>query len=195
MSRAVSHLNPSVDSVTIRTQQAQIAFVVRPVFEAIIPGPWPSSFFAAINMVNIQDPVVAFAALNADAAEFVHKRQFSAPVARVLMKSMAVLIPMVSAAFVRAKSMLAIYSTSFASGLPFPSGGKITVLPAILPSSVFEAVEMHFKLLLAVSASHCDRCLFHVQNILRRSPKVKFDIACKRIEDAQRQGQLFGEAA
>ena len=193
MSRPVSHLNPSVDPVAIGTQQAQIAFVGRPVFEAIIPSLRASGLFAAVNMVNVQDPVIAFAALNTDATEFAHKRQLPAPIARVFVDCMTMLVPVVNAAFIRAKSMLAIGPAAFTRGLPFPTRRQIAGLAAILSSPVFEAIKMHFKLLLAVAASHCDRCLFHYQNILYLNAKVKFDIACKRIEDAQRQGDFFVE--
>lgn len=199
MSGAVTHLLPSMQAMTICTKQSQIASVRCPIAEAVIPharSAFIAQFFGRVDMVNVENAIITFAAHNARPAKAFNQGQFSSPITRVLVSLKAVFVPMVLTTLLRTKTVLAFGPASFASWFSFPSSCQVTSAPAIFASAFFKAVKMHFKLLLAVATSHCDRCLFHYRNILFSSAKVKFDIACKRIEDAQRQGDLFlGSAA
>lgn len=198
MSGAVTHLLPGVQAMAIRAKQSQVASVRSPIAEAIIPHTCPAfipQLFRGVDVVNVENAIIVLATHNAASPKAFNQRQFSTPITRVLVRLKAMFVPMVFATLLGAKPMFAFKSTSLTSRLSFPSSGQIASLSAVFASPVFEAIEMHFKLLLAVGASHCDRCLFHYRNILHRAAKVKFDIACKRIEDAQRQGDLFIEGA
>ena len=165
MSRAVTHLFPSVQAMTIRAKQSQIASVRSPIAEAIIPDACPAfvpQLFRGVDVVNVENAIVALATHNAASTKAFNQRQLPAPIARVLVCLKAMFVPMVFPTLHGAKAMLAFKPASLASRLSFPSGGQIASLPAVFSTPVFKAIKMHFKLLLAVAASHCDRCLFHI---------------------------------
>lgn len=191
MNRPVAHLVPSVQAMAVCTQQPQIAFVCSPILEAIIPSARASSLFAPVDVVDVQNPVIAFAALHANPAKLAHKGKLPAPVAGVFVDGVAVLVPVIDAALFRAKAMLTSHATTLTGCLPLPSRRKVAGSVAVFSGAVLEAVKMGFKRLFAVAAGDCNSALFHGRNILLRKRKVNFDIACRRIEDAQRQGDLF----
>lgn len=198
MNRPVAHLVPSVQAVAVCAKQAQIADVGRPITKTITPNTCPSfvtEFSGRVDVVNIKDAVIVFATHDASAAKFHDQRKFAPPIGRVLVLFEPMLVPVVLAALLRAKAMLTQASAPLARFLPFPSRGKITGPPAILPCSIFEAIKVGFKRLFAVAAGDCNSAFFHVINIFDWCAKVNFDIACKRIEDAQRQSDLFIGAA
>lgn len=195
MNRSVAHLIPSVQAMAVCTQQPQIAFVRSPILEAIIPGARASSLFAPVDVVDVQNSVIAFAALHANPAKLAHKSKLPAPVAGVLVDGVAVLVPVINAALFRAKAMLTSHAATLAGCLPLPSCSKVAGPVAVFPGAVLEAVKMGFKRLFAVAAGYCNSALFHGRNILLSKSKVNFDISCRRIEQAQRQGDLFIDGA
>lgn len=195
MNRPVSHLIPSVQAVAVGAKKPQVTFVRSPILKAIIPCARASGLFAPVDMVNVQHPIIAFAALHANPAKLAHKGNLSSPVARVFVDGVAVLVPVIDAALFRAKAMLTKRAATLTGRLPLPSRRKVTGPIAVFSSAVLETVKVGFKRLFAVAAGDCNSALFHGRNIPLNNRKVNFDIACKRIEDAQRQGDLFIEGA
>lgn len=198
MSGAVTHLLPSVQAMAVSAKQSQIASVRSPITETVIPhacSAFIPQLFRGVDVVNVENAIIALAAHNAASPKAFNQGQLSAPITRVFVRLKAMFVPVVFPTLIGAKAMFTFKPASLAGRLSFPPSGQIASLSAVFASPFFEAIKMHFKLLLAVAASHCDRCLFHYQNILYCAAKVKFDIACKRIEDAQRQGDMFLETA
>jgi hypothetical protein len=194
--QAVTHLLPRSQPVAIRTEQAKVSLVCRPVLQSVVPVTRAFSLFelfARVNVVNVENSVVAISALRALPAQCVHDRNLARPVARFLVFLEAVFVPVILAAFFRTKAMLAFTATAFTPTFPLPACFKIAVSTAIFTRPVFEAVLMGFKRCGAVAASDCYRCLFHGLNIRCKRAKVNFEIACKRIEEAQKQGDMFIE--
>ena len=194
--RAVSHLIPSVQAVTIGAQEAKVALVRSPVAKAVVPDgrpPLVPKFLGWIDVVNVENSVVALPTADTGTAQFGNKGKLTRPIARALVFSETVFVPMIFSALLGTKAMLAFIATAFTTLFSLPPRFKVTVPAAIFSSAVFNAILVSFKRCGAVAANDCYRCLFHALNILCISAKVKFDIACKRIEDAQRQGDMFIE--
>jgi len=195
MNRPVSHLIPSVQAVAVGAKKPQITLVRSPILKAITPGTRAPGLFAPVDMVDVQHPIIAFAALHANPAKLAHKGKFPAPVAGVFVDGVAILVPVIDAALFRAKAMLAKRAATLTGRLPLPSGRKVAGPIAVFASPVFETVKVGFKRLFTVAAGDCNSTLFHSRNISQKQRKVNFDIACRRIEQAQRQGDLFIEGA
>lgn len=187
----VSHLLPSVNAVAIRAQEAKVAFISGPVFETVTPSARATRFLRPVNVVNVQNAVVCFSAMDALSAKFFHQGKLPTPVSRVFVNGVSVLVPMSRATFSAAKTVLALASTPLAIFFTLPPRREIAVATTILPRSVFEAILMGLERLRTITASHCDGCFLHYRNITLNPTNDNFDIACKRIEDAQRQGDMF----
>ena len=198
MSGAVTHLFPCMQAMTVCAKQSQIASVCGPIAEPIVPyagTPLVSQLLRRVDVVDVENAKVILPAFDASATQLGNQSKFAPPIGRMFVQAKAVLIPMVFSALLRAKTMFAVSAAALASRLSLPSGGKIASPRAILTCAVFEAIEVSFKRLFAVAAVDCNSALFHAVNISNRCAKVNFDIACKRIEDAQRQGDMFIEVA
>lgn len=196
--QAIPHLVPSVEPVTVCAQQAKVALIRSPIAKAVIPdrrSPFIAELLRRVDVVNVENAVVTFPAVNAGTAQFRNQCEFARPITRVLMLGEAVLVPVIFAALLRAKAMLTFATAALTPPCPLPTSGKVAVSSAILPRAILDAILVGLEGLRAVAASHCDRCLFHYPNIVSSAAHCNFDIACKRIEDAQRQGDLFMEGA
>lgn len=150
MNRPVSHLLPRMQTMTVRTQQPQITFVCSPILEAIIPCTRATSLFAAVDMVDVQNPVIIFSARHTGSPKFTYKGKFPAPVAGVLVDGVAIIVPVIDAALFRTKAMLASLAATFTGHLPLPSRCKVAGPIAVFAGSVLEAIKMGFKRLFAV---------------------------------------------
>lgn len=195
MNRAVSHLLPCVQPVAVRAKQTQVALVRSPVTEAIIPDAGTSlipKLLAWVDMVNIENAKVSFPTHNAGTPKLFNEGELPTPIRRVLVRCKPVFVPMIRSALGRAKAMLTFRAAPLASALPLPSRSQIALSPAVFPGAIFDPVKMGFKWFLAVAASYRNSALFHALNIISRCAKIKFDIACRRIEDSQRQMRLIG---
>ena len=189
--RPVSHLIPSMDAVAVRAQQAQVACIGGPVLESVAPCRWASDLSRSVDVVNVENAEIGLATLNTSPAKTLDERDLALPVAWVLVRFETVGIPVSAAAIFRTKSVLAFLSASLAGSAPLPSCGEVAGPTAVLPGAIFQAVGVRLEGLGASSASDFNAALFHGGSIsLQREPKY-FDIACRRIEDAQRQGRLI----
>lgn len=198
MNRPVAHLLPRVQSVAVCAKQAQISCVRGPITEPVVPNAGASfvaQFLRPVDVVDVQNAKVIFSTFDAATTQLGDQRKFAPPIGRMLVQAKAMLVPMVLSALLGAKTMLAVSTAALAGRLPLPSRSKIASAGAILSCAILEAVEVGFKRLFAVAAGDCNSALFHDANIYRHREKIKFDIACKRIEDAQRQGDLFLDGA
>jgi hypothetical protein len=192
----VTHLLPSVPPVTVGAEQPQVASVGFPIAQAIIPGSRSPLFQAAVDVVNVENAKVGLPALNARPAKLRNERQLPAPVARVLVPLVRMDRPVGVATGNRAKAMLAGLPALLARLAALPSRSKIAGLAAVFSGAISQAVEMSFKRLGALRAGDFGGALFHGRSIAQTAVQPKyFDIACKRIEDAQRQGDFFVERA
>ena len=189
--RAVSHLLPCVDAVAVRAEQTQVACVRSPVFESVIPGGGSSCFPGPVDVVDVEDTEVSLSALHTSAAEAFDKSHLPLPVSRVFMRSESVGVPVVAAALVRAKAVLAFLSASLARGRAFPSCSEIAVPTAVFRGAVFDAVGVCKERSGTTGTTDFNAALFHGMIITRTREPRYFDIACRRIEDAQRQGRLI----
>jgi len=163
--------------MAISAQQLKVSSVGRPVLKAprphVLPVFW-ANFFGRVYVINIQRPIVIKAAASAPAAEVLDKSQFTFPIPRVLVYSVSVLVPKSAHAFVGAKSISALFPASFARSVFAPSMRKVAGLAAKFGAFVFG------DRIRAVGAR------IHGDSITKY-----FDIACRRIEDAQRQQRLL----
>jgi hypothetical protein len=177
--------------MAVRAEQTQVASVRGPVFESVIPGRGPSGFSGPVDVVDVQNPEVSLSALHASAAEAFDKSHLPLPVSRMFVRSESVGIPVVAAAAVRAKAVLAFLSASLARSSALPSCSEIAVPSAVFRGAVFDAVGVCKERSGAIGAADFNAALFHGVIITRtREPKY-FDIACRRIEDAQRQQRMI----
>lgn len=194
---SISHLTPRMNSVAIGAQQAKVTFVGFPIFKTVKPVPCALSFFEllfSINVVNVKDAMVVNSALNAFAAKCSNKRKLFLPVFGVLVGCKAVFVPVVSSARVAAKPVFTFFAAIFTRLFFSPSMGQVASLTAKLASSIFKSVSVNLELFRTVFTALCHLCFLAHLRLLNTFAHYKpkyFDIACKRIEQAVAQGQLF----
>ena len=175
--------------MTVRAQQLKVSGIRCPVLEAACPDVLPilrAHLLGRVDMVDVQRAVVIESALGALAAELLNKRQLALPVARPLMDAMPVLVPVITQAGVRAEARRALRAAVLALAGIAPAVREVARLAAELPGAIAKAIGMHLRRLTAVRACDFSLCGSHDAII----PKY-FDIACERIENAQRQERLF----
>lgn len=194
--RSITHLVPSVDAMAVGAQQPQIAFVRLPIAQPVVPSAWAALLERPVDVVNVQHAIIGFTATDARATKFFDERKLPAPVSRVLVPLVGVDRPVLVAAGVVAKAEVTRLAALLATIGSTPSRSEIAVAPAVFSSAIPQPVKMSFKRLAAVAAGYLNSALFHARNIAWNARRTKyFDIACKRIEEAQRQGDLFIEGA
>jgi len=190
--RTVSHLLPCVEPVAVGAKKPQVALVRFPVAQPVVPSPWTALLERPIDVVDVQHAIIGFTATDARATKLLDERKFPAPVARVLVPFVGVNRPVLVAAGIVAKAEVTRLAALLATISSTPSRGEIAVAPAVFSGAIPQPVKVGFKRLAAVAASYLNSALFHSRNIARNARRTKyFDIACKRIEDAQRQGDMF----
>ena len=193
----VTHLAPCVNSMAISAKQAQVAFVGFPVLKPVNPVSCTFSFFelfVPVNVVNVKNAMVINSARYAFTTKRSNKSKLFLPIFWVLMGCKAVFIPIVSSARVAAKPVFAFFAAIFTRLFFPPSMGQVASLTAKFSSSILKSVGVYLELLRAVFAALCNLSFFAHINILNTCGYYKpkyFDIACKRIEQAHTQGQLF----
>ncbi len=183
--------------MTVRTQQAKIAFVVRPILEASRPN--IVSIFGAlfglwVKVVDIQYSEIVNPTSRTLPAQGRNNFEFSRPVALVLIDFVSVFIPVGFEAFCRAVSNIARLATRFTLSILSPPMSEITRLVAILTVSLANAVPMHHVCFPAARTLNSDRFSSHSPMISNYKASCKpkyFEIAVKRISDAQDQFALF----
>ncbi len=192
IARTITHLVPSVDAMAVGAQQPQIALVCFPIAQAVVPGAWAALLERPVDVVDVQHAIIGFTATDARATKLLDERKFPAPVARVLVLFVGVNRPVLVAAGIVAKAEVTRLTALLATISSTPSRGEIAVAPAVFSGAIPQPVKVGFKRLAAVAASYLNSALFHSRNIARNARRTKyFDIACKRISEAQRQPSLF----
>ncbi len=163
--------------MAIRAKQLQIPLVGRPVFEPprprILPVLW-ANLFGWVDVVYIECAKVGEAAFNALSPKLKNERQLALPVARALVDAVPVLIPKVLQAWRGTKPVVAFLPAGFALSMLPPSVREVARLPAKLRTLV-----LGDRLTAMLASIHGD--------IITKY----FDIACERIENAQRQARMF----
>ena len=194
---SIPHLTPCMNSVAIGAQQAKVAFVGFPVFEAVKPvtGTFPLfELLFPINVVNVKNAMVVNSTFNAFPSEGGNQSKLFLPVFWVLVGCKAVFVPVVSSARVAAKPVFTLFAAIFARLFFPPSMGQVASLAAKLAGAIFKPVSVNLELFRAVFTALCHLCflahLYLLNTFAHYKPKY-FDIACRRIEQAAKQGQLF----
>jgi hypothetical protein len=185
--------------MAISAKQLQISAISFPIAEAA--RPCPSRFLGfglslPINMMNVEGAKVREPTLRAFTAQAFHKLDLALPIARVLVFGRAVLVPIILGAARRAKLIIARGAALTAFAVALPSGRKIARSAAILSGAVAQAIRVHFARLATVSAGD-DRWGCPHRNCISNyaiynKPKY-FDAACRRIEEATKQPDMFVE--
>lgn len=195
--RAVSHLTPCMQAMAVCTEQAEVSGVRLPVSEPVIPNACAaivSEFHRSINVVNIKNSMVGLTARHTHSPEGFDQFHLALPVSGMFVFCKSVFVPVILTAFIFAKSILALFSAVFAGLLFTPSGGEVTGLIAILSCAILYSVCMCFKAITAMFTDGINLSAFAHDDLLNTcchfSTKY-FDIACRRIEDAQRQSRMF----
>ena len=194
---SITHLTPCMNSVAIGAQQAKVAFVGFPVFEAVKPvtGTFPLfELLFPINVVNVKNAMVVNSTFNAFPSEGGNQSKLFLPVFWVLVGCKAVFVPVVSSARVAAKPVFTLFAAIFARLFFPPSMGQVASLAAKLAGAIFKPVSVNLELFGAVFTPLRNLCflshLYLLNTYSNYKPKY-FEIACKRIEQAVAQGQLF----
>lgn len=181
--------------MAIRTQQPQVSGICLPVLESagpcvlLIARP---DFFAAVDVVDIKRTVIREATLDALPTKIPHQRELAFPEAPRLVRSVAVLIPVGLLASVGAKTVRALLAAFLALAFVAPSVGEVALPPAEPACPVLQSVGVHLVFAAAMGALHINGFRSHIEIIPHAEPRY-FDIACRRIDDAYRQGKLFEE--
>lgn len=188
--------------MTICTQQSEISLVGFPVLESprpsVLAALW-AHFFGRVNVVNVERPMIRKSTLDALPAKLLNYFKFSFPVARVLVNGVPVLVPVALNTFKGTKPIFAISAALFALPTFSPSRRKVAGLIAIFSCPIFDAIGVRLEYGFAPRAFNVNFCALshnadYITLVCRFEPKY-FDIACERIENAQRQQKLFGDAA
>jgi hypothetical protein len=183
--------------MTICAQQFDVISVGLPISEASRPNImsvlW-SELRCRINVVDIERAEVVKAAAHTFAAEFRDEFKLPRPIATALVRLVALAVPISSLAVWRTEPCAGARSALDARAFVAPSRGKITRLTTIFSRAVFQSVGVHLRGLAAVCAGYrhpLGAFLSHSQNITLCGANIYFDIACRRIEEATRQGDLI----
>lgn len=194
----IGHLLPGSEPVAICAEDAQIPLVQFPVLKARPPVVLPFSLKklgARVYVVDVEAAEIIKPASLTLPAKGIEKFNLSLPISGAFAKLIIVLVPKVLLATRGAKLVFASFPTLFAFPAIAPSGREVAVSTAILSRSILQTILVGFEWLRTVAASDCYGCFLHLRNIASNKANDNFDIACKRIEDAQRQGDLFIESA
>ena len=163
--------------MAIRAKQLQVPLISRPVLESARPSIlavlW-TNLLGWVDVVYIEGAEIGESAFNAFPAKLKNERQLSLPIARTLMDAVAVLVPKVLHTRRGTEPVIAFLPTGLALSLLSPAMREVASLSAKLGALVLG------DRLPAMFAS------IHAYIITKY-----FDIACERIENAQRQSRLF----
>lgn len=184
--------------MTIRAQQTQVSLVSLPVAEA--PAPCVAGLLlglcGGVDVVNVERADVGVTAPLAFATEFSYQFQLPLPVPDGFTRHAVHPVPLALLAFNRTVARLARLAAVSAFAVAVPPMGQVALAAAILPGPVPQPVGVH--LLWGAAAGTDDRNWFcshaeTVSDLPGMSQPGYFDIACRRIEAALKQPDLFVE--
>lgn len=192
LGRPVTHLAPSMDSVTVGAEKPQVSLVGVPVAETVVPhacSPLVSKLFARVDVVNVKNAVIGVPANNACPAKGLNQFKFSSPVSRVFMRGKSMLAPVRLVAFRGAKAICAGLSALFANAVVAPPGRKVTSPATELPCALFDAVGVSHESAGAVMTRN-----FNLGLLAHGATSIEIheQIIPKYFEDAQRISDMFG---
>jgi len=151
-----------------------------------------------VDVVDVKRPHVGEAALSALATERFDQRQLTAPIARMPVRFGTMKVPVVLLASRCAELGRALCAALLAGSRAAPSGFQVAGSPAVFPGPVSEPVGVHLGLRSAVSACDLYWVCSHAPTLSTYAVNARpryFDIACRRIEEASKQADLFIEPA
>jgi len=195
-------LLPSMYSMTVSAQKAQIAFVRLPILKSPQPIPYPilwSDFSCCINVVNFKNAKIVNTAFAALCTKFIYEGNFSCPKFGLFMLFKGVFIPVILPASISAKALLFAnyFRVAIFAAIGFlPPILQVTGLRAVKAVTLINSILMDFIRNIAFFAIHFNFWFSHLNIIsfYRHLVKPKyFDIACKRIETAYKQPRLFDD--
>ncbi len=183
--------------MAIRTQQPKITLVSIPILEAPCPCVntflW-TNFLGWVDMVYIKRAVIVKTTINALTPKLFNQRKFAFPISRMLMYFVTIFIPIVFSASIRTKPYLTVFTALFTFSIVLPSVFQIAFLVTVFTSAFFNSVRVNHCWLTAPLTFNFNRIVSHwgiIPQYTRNYEPKYFDIACERIEQAQKQGRLF----
>jgi hypothetical protein len=180
--------------MTISAKQAEVFSVGGPVLESPRPSVVPilgANLFRGVYVIYINGAVICKSTLRALAPERGYQFKFAFPVARFLMDRIAVVVPVGFLTMRSTKTRFCFLSAPFALPCVRPSMGQVAGLAAKLSGSIFESVSVHLRRLLTVLACDLNALGSHCLSLSELASRKYFDIACQRIEQAQKQVRMF----
>lgn len=184
--------------MAIRTQQFEISGVCLPVAEATTPcvSSFRTDLRRRVFVVDVKRPNVRKSTYDALPAQGFDQRKFAPPIARMLVDRRSILVPIGFGTNRRTELRRAVFAALPALAGAAPSRGHVASATAVFARSVAQSVGVHRRLLTAVRTGDFIRLRPHANGIAKYYGHAKpkyFDIACRRIEDATRQRDLFVE--
>ena len=179
---AVSTQKPNVFHVRVPISKTPTPRVV-PVF-----GP---NFRGGVDVVNVQGAMIGEPALGAFPAKARDEFKFPFPVARVLVNAVAVFVPVVLLTAWRTKTCFRRLVAALALAGVRPPVPDVASLTAELTCAIAQTIRVHRFGLVTVLANDLNGRGSHVSKYTTPNNHKYFDIACERIENAQRQARLF----
>lgn len=185
--------------MAISAKKTDVISVRFPVLESATPVPScliVLSFSTAVNVVNVECPKIIKAAYRAFAAQRFNDRHFSLPIARMLVNSGTILIPVSLLTFWRAKLRVAGTSAFTAFSATAPARRQVASLSAIFTSALLETIKVHLESFAAMLAHSFYSRFFHDMIISKYSNDSNsryFDIAVRRIQAALDAPDMFIE--
>ena len=184
---SVTHLIPRMNAMTVGAKQFKVAIIRRPVSKAtpprILVALW-LTFFAAVNMVDIQKSNVGSAARFAPSAERFDQLFFSLPNSP-LMRLAAIQVPKCALASRLAESRYRSCSAMTAFSIALPSVREIARPSTVVPVSATGQIGMYFKVATTASTLALEhRSWFSTTNApgVRALDRAEFPTAMPRFE-------------
>ena len=183
--------------MTICTQQSEVSFVSCPISKTTMPSPlafFRPFFLCAVNMVDVQYAGIVYSAFAAFSAKLVNQCQFTFPITLSFMLSITLTIPICFSTNRITESCIGFFLALAAIPVMFPPVGKIASRTAILSCSIPKSIGMYGCRFPAVLTDNDGWFCSHscIITIHRTCSELKyFDIACRRIEEANGKGSLF----
>jgi len=153
---SVTHLIPRMQPVAVGTQEAKISFVCIPIPESVRPRP-ASAFFSyfcgLVDMVNIKNPMIRFAAHGTLSAKLGYQRHLSSPVSRVAILFVSRTIPVFISTGRRAVFVLCLFPAYVARLARTPSVSEVTSIAAKFAVSLLNPIGTNIKRFSAMTAN------------------------------------------
>lgn len=153
---SVPHLFPCVSPMAVRTQQAEVPCIGRPVAESVAPRSAPalvSHFLRRVNVVNIKNSMVGLSAHGTLSAKLGYQRQLSRPVSWAAVLFVSRTIPVFISTSRRAVFVLCLFPAYVARLARTPSVSEVTSITAKFAVALLNPIGANLKRFSAMTAN------------------------------------------